>query len=260
MISNITAPLAMGLNSDYYTIREANGFSSAGVSVSKYNRPGYHGIKIPRAYWRERIMSLIIGIRASDSATYEEKRRDLQEAFDCPRNGLTWLKFTTTGGLALQIQVQLNSGIQAPLQAGEVTIGTARIELIAEDPIFYSQTENEEDITFASGSGTINNGGNAPVFPSLKIHGNVENPSVENVGLGMTISFTTTITAGSYYDIDTLDEIVEDETNTSQYSNINEDDFFYLKKGDNEITLDGTPGASGYKKVTFTFRDGYLGI
>jgi len=260
MIASITAPLAMGQNSDYYTLRHAEGFGSAGVAVTKWNRPGFDGVKIPRAFWRERIMRLIIGVRAPDSATYEEKRRDFQEAFDLPHKGLTWLKFVTQGGLKLQTRVQLNAAIQAPLLAGHVTIGEFRIELVAEDPIFYSQTETEEDITFAAGSGTITNGGNAPIYPSLRVHGNVLNPSIKNSGLNRILSLITTIGAGSYYDVDMLNETVENESGVSKYSEINSDDFFWLAKGDNSIVLGGTPGGSGHKKVTFTFRNGYLGI
>lgn len=261
MIANITAPLAIGQSSEYYTLKQADGFGSGGVEVVKWNRPGFHGIKTPRAFWRERIMRLIIGVRASTSATYEQKRRDLQEAFDFPRNGLTWFKFTTQGGLDLQTRVQLNAPIQAPLVAGEVTIGEFRIELIAEDPIFYSQTEQEEDITFVAGSGTITNDGNAPVFPTIRVHGNVQNPSIQNSGLAKTVSLSgVTIAAGSYYDIDMLEETVEDENGVNRYSYIDSDDFFWLAKGANSIVLAGTAGGSGDRKVTFTFRAGYLGI
>ena len=261
MISNITAPLSIGQASSYYTLKHAEGFASGGIEVVRWNRPGFHGAKTPRAFWRERIMRLIIGVRASTSATYEQKRRDLQEAFDFPRNGLTWLKFTTQGGLALQTRVQLNAPIQAPLMAGEVTIGDFRIELIAEDPVFYSQTEQEVDITFAAGSGTLTNSGNAPVFPTARIHGNVLNPSILNSGFGYTVSFSgVTIAAGSYYDIDMLEETVEDESGVNRYSYVNSDDFFWLTKGANAIVLSGTAGGSGLRKVTFTYRDGYLGV
>jgi len=76
MISNITAPIAIGLSSNYYSIKEADGFGSAGVEVVKWDRPGFHGIKTPRAFWRGRVIRLIIGIRGSTSAEYEQKRRD----------------------------------------------------------------------------------------------------------------------------------------------------------------------------------------
>ena len=261
MIANITAPLAIGQSSNYYTLKEAEGFGSAGVEVIKWDRPGFHGAKTPRAFWRERIMRLIIGVRSSTSADYETRRRALQAAFDLPRDGLTWLKFTTQGSLALQTQVQLNAQIQAPLRGGEVTIGDFRIELIAEDPVFYSQTQTATDITFASGSGVVANAGNSPIYPVVRVHGAVTDPVITNTTLGKTVSFTgLTIPAGEYIDIDMLNETVINQASVSKYEFINSDDFWWLGEGNNTITISGSVGGSGNRKITVTFRAGYIGI
>jgi hypothetical protein len=261
MIYQISVPIALGGTSAYYVIKSAEGFGSAGVEPVKWDRPGFHGIKVPRAFWRERIIRLVIGVVASSSAIYEQKRRDLEAAFDFPRNGLSWLKFTTVGGLALQTQVQLNAQIQAPFQAGHITAGDFRIELIAEDPVLYSQTEKSTDITFLTGSGVVTNSGNAPVYPIVRVHGNVLNPSMMSSLIGRTVSLSgVTIASGHYYDIDMLNETVEDETGTNRYNYVNSDDFFWLASGSNTITLGGTRGSSGYRKITFSYRDGYLGI
>jgi hypothetical protein len=261
MIANITAPLTIGQSSSNYTLKEAEGFGSAGIEVVKWDRPGFHGVKTPRAFWRERIMRLIVGVRADTSANYETYRRALEAAFDFPRDGLTWLKFTTQGGLALQTQVQLNSGIQAPLVAGEVTIGDFRIELIAEDPLFYSQTLSTQNITFATGSGTITNSGNAPVYPTIRIYGSVTDPVITNYTLGKTVSFTgLTISAGDYIDINMLNETVVNQSGTNRYEYINSDDFWWLKEGGNLITISGSLGGSGERKITASYRNGYLGI
>ena len=261
MISDITNPITMGQSSDYYTIRNAEGFGSAGVSVIKWNRPGFHGIKTPRAFWRERIMRLIIGVRADISSTYESKRRDLLAAFDLPRDGLTALKFVTQGGLSLQAEVQLNAQIQAPLNAGEVTIGDFRIELVAEDPNFYSQTLDSEDITFAAGSGSLSNGGNAATYPTIRIYGAVTDPVITNSTLDKTISLSgITIADGEYIDINMLNETVIDQAGVNKYGYIDSDDFWWLVEGNNSIVISGTPGGSGDRKVTFSWRDGYIGI
>jgi hypothetical protein len=261
MIANITAPIAIGQASSYYTLTGAEGFGSGGVEVVKWDRPGFQGIKTPRAFWRERIMRMVVNVRADTSALYETKRRDLEEAFDTPRNGLTLLKFTTVSGLSLQSYCHLNSEIQSPFVTGEVTIGNFRIELIAEDPIFYSQTLTETDVTFAAGSGNITNSGNSSVFPVVRVHGNVQNPVITNNYLGRTVSLGGyTIGAGRYIDIDMLNETIVDETGVSVYSYVDQDDFFWLAKGSNTVTISGTVGGSGYRKATFSFRSGYLGV
>ena len=261
MIANITLPIAIGQSSEYYTLREASGFGSAGVEVSRWNRPGFHGIKTPRAFWRERIMRLIVGIRAADSATYESKRRDLMAAFDLPRDGLTLLKFVTQGGLSLQCYVQLNAQIQAPFRAGEVTIGDARIELIAEDPLLYSQSLTTQDITFVAGSGNVNLGGKAPVYPTIRIHGNVTDPVITNTTLGKTVDFSgLTVPAGEYVDIDMLNETVSNQSGVSVYEYVDADDFWWLQEGNNAVTISATVGGSGYRKITVSHRVAYLGI
>lgn len=261
MIYEITAPVAIGGTSEYCVLKSADGFGSASVENVKWNRPGFDGIKVPKTFWRERIIRLVIGVKAPDSATYGQKRRDLQAAFDFPRSGMTWLKFKTVGGLELQTRVQLNAAIQAPLRAGYLTVGDFRIELVAEDPVFYSQTLTKTDVTFVSGSGVVSNGGNAPVYPEVRIHGNVLDPSITNSNMAKTISLSgVTIGAGHYYDVDMLNETVKDETGINRYSYVDSDDFFWLAAGSNTIALVGTPGGSGHRKVTFSFRDGYIGI
>ena len=261
MIANITLPIAIGQASDYYTLKSAEGFGSGEVEVVKWDRPGFHGIKTPRAFWRERIMRMVVGVRSSTSADYETRRRALEAAFDTPRDGLTYLKFTTQGGLAVQTQVHLNAQIQAPLNQGEVTIGDFRIELIAEDPLFYSQTLNVPEILFSAGSGVINNTGNSSVYPTIRVYGSVTDPVITNTTLAKTVSFTgLTIAAGHYIDIDMLNETVLYDGITNYYSYLLLDNFWWLAEGNNTITISGTLGGSGDRKIITTYRSGYIGI
>jgi len=261
MIKNITAPLSIGQASANYTLKGASGFGSANVEVVKWNRPGFHGVKTPKSFWRERALRLIIGVRADSSATYETKRRDLEASFDTPHNGLTLLQFVTQGGLALQSYFQLSAPIQAPFNPGEVTIGNFRIELVAEDPVLYSQTETTTEITFTAGSGTVTNGGNSPVYPTVRIYGEVTNPGLVNTTLGLTLSFSgLTIAAGHYIEIDMLNETIKYDGSTNYYSYVNSDDFSWLKVGANAITVSGTVGSSGDRLVRFYHHNGYIGI
>jgi len=262
MIANITAPLAIGQASSNYTLKWADGFASADVDLTKWSRPGFHGIKTPKQFWRERVMRIIVGTRADTSANYETYRRALMAAFNTPHNGATDLKFTTQGGLALQSSFLLNAPIQAPFNAGEVTIGDARIEMIAEDPVLYGQTLNTQDITFAAGSGVIANAGNCPCYPTLiRVHGAITDAVLTQTTLTRTVSFTgLTIASGHFVDIDMLNETVLLDGLTNYYSYIDSDDFWWLEDGDNTITISGTIGGSGNRKVAVSWRNGYTGI
>ena len=254
----------MGQTNANYTLREAQGFGTADVEIVRYERPGFHGSKVPRAYFRARTMRLRVGIKSTTMADYASKRRALLKAFDLPRDGLTLMTFTTSEPLTLQCYVQLAGAVEAPLLAGEVTMGEVWIPLIAPDPLFYSQTETNTDITFAAGTGTINNTGDAPVFPTVKVYGNLDDAVdivLENNTSGRTISFTGLfLDDAEYVNISMEDETAIKNDATNLYSYIDEDDFWWLQEGNNTINISGLVGGGGNKKITITYRLGYLGI
>jgi len=254
--------LSMGLSNANYTIKEAQGFGTADVEIVRYERPGFHGSKVPRAYFRARTMRLRVGIKSTSASDYASKRRALLKAFDLPRDGLSLMTFTTSESLTLQCYVQLAGGVEAPLLAGQVTMGEVWIPLIAPDPLFYSQTLTETDITFAAGTGTINNTGDASVFPDVRAHGNISDAIViENNTLGRTLSFDgLSLDDSEYIDIDMEDETVTKNDTSNQYSYIDSDDFWWLAEGNNVINLSATLGGGGDKKITVSYRLGYLGI
>jgi len=254
--------LSMGLSNANYTIREAQGFGTAEVEMVRYERPGFHGSKVPRAYFRARTMRLRIGIKSSTAADYASKRRALLKAFDLPRDGLTLMTFTTSEPLTLQCYVQLAGAVEAPLLAGEVTMGEVWVPLIAPDPLFYSQTLTETDIAFVAGTGTINNTGDAPVFPDVRAYGNISGAIViQNNTLGHTLSFSgLELDDAEYVDINMEDETITKNDSSNQYAYVDSDDFWWLLEGNNVINLSATLGGGGNKKITISYRLGYLGI
>ena len=117
------------------------------------------------------------------------------------------------------------------------------------------------EITFAAGSGVVSNAGNAAVYPVIRVHGAVTDPVITNTTLGRTVSFTgLTIGAGHYIDIDMLNETITDDLGVNDYSYILLDDFWWLAEGNNTITISGTVGGSGDRKIVVTYRSGYIGI
>ena len=254
--------LTIGQTSTYYKIKEALGFDSGDVSLVQHDRPGFHGSKIPRAFWRARTMRLLIGVKSSTISDYNTRRRALLAALDLPRDGETTMQLTTTDDLLLQCGVHLAGKIDAPLLRGQVTIGEAWIPLIAEDPNLYSQTLTQTNITFAAGSGTVSNGGNAPTYPIVRVHGAVSGTiTITNTTLGRTVSFTgLSLAAGEYMDIDMLNETVTKNDSTNLYEYVDSDDFWWLAEGSNTITISASIGGSGERKITVSYRNAYTGI
>jgi hypothetical protein len=234
------------------------------VEVVRYERPGFHGSKVPRAYFRARIMRLRIGVKSTTAADYASRRRALLKAFDLPRDGLSTMTFTTSEPLLLQCNVQLAGAVEAPLLAGEVTMGEIWVPLIAPDPLFYSQTQTDTDITFAVGTGTINNTGDVPIFPTVKVYGNLDDSAdiiLENNTLGRTVSFTGLfLDDAEYMNISMEDETIIKNDTSNLYAYINSDDFWWLGEGNNVINISATLGGGGNRKITVSYRVGYLGI
>jgi phage-related protein len=173
------------------------------------------------------------------------------------------MQFTTLDDLDLQCAVQLGGKIDALIRRGEVTMTTeVWIPLIAEDPNFYSQTLSEDDITFAVGSGVISNGGDAPTYPIVRVHGDVSGTiTLTNTTLSATVSFSgLALSSSEYMDIDMFNETVVKNNGDNLYEYIVEDDFWCLQEGDNTITISATVGGSGSRKITLSYRDAYLGI
>jgi hypothetical protein len=247
-----------------YSLKEAQGFGTAYVDTVSFDRPGFHGAKVPRAFYRERVMRLRIGVRSSTKADYAAKRRALLKAFDLPREGLTTMKITTTEPLSLQTSVQLNGAIEAPLLGGEVTAGEMWVSLIAPNPLLLSQTLTTTDITFADGSGVIANTGDAPVFPTIRLYGELLDTAdivIENDTTGRKFSLTDLeLTDAEYADIDMEEETVIKNDLQNLYAHIDEDYFWWLQEGNNTILLTGNTGSSGDRKATISYRLGYLGV
>ena len=165
MIKTLTINgLTIGQGTDY-SINSAKGFGSGDVRLSSYNVPAAHRSQVPRTFWGARRMRLEVFMRSNTPENYETLRDNLFQAYDLPRIGTSTAYIETTTGREVQIDVQLGNPIEADFEAGLATAGKAFIDLIAPDPVFYSQETNE--ITFVSLSPTtqtLTNAGNAPVY------------------------------------------------------------------------------------------------
>jgi len=267
--------LVLGKNTDY-TILSARGFESPNVVVVKSPLAGRHGVTVHRSLWRERILRLEFGLRASTNLAYAELRKNFIEAFDLPRDGNTLMYITTSDGKNLQLTVNLSNILDGGFSPGELTIGKIRTELIAGDPAIYGQTLNEQNITppiaggvtlptvvpFAlassGGSATVNNAGSGVSYPLIRIYGPSSNAHVRNSTLGVQFNITTDITASQFVDVDPLNQTVllNGVTNYLQYF---DGDWWWLEPGNNSIQFNSdVNNPSSY--VRLQWRSAYAGI
>ena len=258
------------------TILRAGGFDSPRVQNNLFPISGRHGSKLPTTYWRERRVTLELGIRKSSASEFATVREDLFEAFNLPTKGLSTLKFSTVDGKDLQLDVQLMNKIEAPFEPGRITSGIAFLELVAPDPYMLGQslTETEIALPVAGGTGipteiplslvssggveTITITGNGINKPTITIKGPVTNPTILNATTGESFSIS-----GSYLSTDTI--IIDTDAETViQNGIINlldvfSGDFIDLRPGMNQINF----SSSVYDAdalATIAWRNSYLSI
>jgi len=267
--------LVLGEGTDY-TILNARGFESPGVDVAKSPLAGRHGVTVHRVLWRERIIRLELGLRASTVAAHSVLREDLMEAFDLPRNGNTTMELTTSDGKTLQMDVNIANVIDGGFLPGYLTTSRIRIEFIAGDPNIYTQTQNEQNITppvaggvtlptaipFAlatsGGSATIENMGNGISWPTITVYGPAVSAHVRNSTLGVQFNIDTTLTAAQYVEVDPKNQTVllNGVTNYLQYFS---GDWWWLEPNNNSIQYNSEDNhPDSYIKIQW--RSAYLGV
>jgi len=169
----------------------------------------------------------------------------------------------------------------------EVYRGPAARRLIyhfwAEDAFFYDPIERVETlavaggglifpitfpITFASGdiddTLVVDNIGDAPTWPTIRIYGPGENPSLENTTTGKVFALTQVLETDDYVDIDMeaalvtfYDASLGTTTSISQ-AMTDASEFWALQVGENSIDVTVEEAVSGSVRFSYYLR--YLGI
>lgn len=272
-IGNIT----IGTYVSGYLIKKLAGFDFPQVRVGVIDRGNYHGARFSNAYYGRRVMSVDGEIIGSSPEDYELKRRAMEEAL-CLYDGVKQLNITTKSGLLLKADVVVNSQFEAPYEAGKAIRGEFRIELVAPYPFLKSLDENNEEILILNSGGgaipmaipfslalgsevsePIENLGNGHAFPTVRIHGTIENPSLINQTSGKTLSITYDLaTDGDYIDLDFYNRtaLLNGTTNVMQYVS---GEWWTLAPGENSIKLT-VASAGSAAKAAFEWNDSYLGV
>lgn len=182
------------------------------------------------------------------------------------------------GGAAIQIGARvrrLSLPVDRPYFFGH---GSAAVEFWATDPRIYSQASTTYTVSQAVPSGTgltfpitfpLSFGGavsggqftatNAGEFEApwtATISGPIENPTLENITTGQTISFVGTVDTGQTLVISSLDRSVLLNGSASRYSWLTVgSSWWQLAPGANTVRLAGT---SGTGSVSFTYRSAWV--
>lgn len=277
MISTITPQGVVMGDGTNFTLTEAQGFESPDVQVSSYQRSGRHGIIVNRALWRARRLRLTFKLRASTIAAYAELRNQFLNAWNLPQaDDIVTIPFTTTDGRQLQFDAQLVNALDGGFLPGYVTAGKIRVELLAPNVNFESQSAQNASVYLPVTSGVslphalpvgfgktggqtiIENSGNGNVFPVIRVYGPVTNFHLKHEGLNIDFGLSYALASSSYVEIDMKEETVLLNGTGSLLANMS-GNFWYLIPGSNTLTFSAdTYDASSYAYVTY--RNGYTGI
>lgn len=212
-------------------------------------------------------------------AAWLDKLRALPDSIQDVEGTLLW---TPTGQAPRQMAVTLLDD-PADGSAGDI-VKTFQLQLFAADPTTYGQTLYDVissalavaapgTFTFpfsfpigfggasSGGIATVQNNGNAPTWPIVRIYGQITAPSVYNVSTGQFVSLAgLTLNAGQYAEIDMRRETIRLNGNPlnplTQYIDNSVSTFWSLAAGANTVQLVGT-AFDANAKVEVIYRDGY---
>lgn len=258
------------------------GLDAASYRLSSYQKPGEHGAFVSNLLYGDRRITLEGLIFADSIATYELRRRALEEMLSVKRdsNGVPIpkvLKFKTMDDKSLRVNVHPAS--KPKIDVTNLTNGRFLIDLITEDYVVEDQSLTEESLTpptgggviypviypiiFASASGgsqSIVNDGNAEAWPIITLDGPLNTPRIFNQTLGREIVLNMTLATGAQIIIDMKNKTIiqggitnqiDKKTGTSRW--------WWLDPGSNLIIFStASTGDTGTCKVGF--RDAYGGV
>ena len=153
----------------------------------------------------------------------------------------------------------------------------ALVELVATDPLIYSDSETAVSIDLAAdpggraydriypmvyagggsfGSALLTNAGSADAPATLRINGPVTNPEVRNVTTGQSLGLTIVLDAGEFLDIDTQARTVLLGGTANRYSALTTPQWWSLQPGVNEVRY--LADISTASTVDVTFRSAWV--
>lgn len=232
MIQSITLDDADGnavtLHSETGTrqIRHAGGFTGIGSPrESRRVRPSSHGAVDETRYEDGRLMVVegAVWSQTSQTAAWTEWDAITTPMVQTLDVGPALIKWTRTGGLALQRLVKVAGEVDPPIEDGAAML-QYQAQFFAEDPRAFSQTLTTSTgavlstgaggmtmpftfpFTFSTsggGAASVTNAGNRPTPGVFRIYGSCTNPRIALSGTSGVITLVGTVAAGDYLEVGT---------------------------------------------------------
>lgn len=267
-------------NLGYIINQKPAGFEMPEIALTSYNKVGEFGAIVSNQLYGGRPMTIPGQIFADDMATYQTRRRALENVLGIIKDNYSTpqpilMKFTTDDSLALQSYVFLQKLQMLP---EFLTSGKFVLDLYSPDFAFESQTLQTLTISplygggavfpavyplvygaESGGTGTATNNGNAKIWPTIYLNGPLTNPTIQNSTLGYYVKLSMTIASGQQVVITPKSRLVT-LSGVSQLANkVSGSVWWWLNSGNNTIALfTDSNGDTGNAQIQW--RDGYMGI
>jgi len=259
-----------------YHLTAVEGLDDAEIREARENRAAQHGQTDYNTLLGSRLITLKGEIIASSISQRNQARQTLLDTF-VKDGSYSWLKWQPTGdSIAKQIYCKVFSrGVDDNLSGSDSLARDFLINLLAVDPLIYSQTEQIININIASSAGgfaspllspldssliqtggraTCNNEGNFECLPTVKMYGPLTNPRIKNnTDDSKEIKVNIEVDPGNYLEIDFKNKTIMLNGVTSMYAyKDNTSLWFAIKPGNNDIEFrDGGGDPTGYCQVIF---------
>lgn len=261
------------------------GFDDADREMASSRAPYRHGVTAHGdPYAPQRVLSAAFDVGAATPAAIKAEVRRRRSAVS------PYKKSATPGTLLVE---DLDNTVSRSIECWCVRLaegykGPSARQLIyhwwAEEAFFYDPTEQETSLAMSGGGGlafpitfpvtftsadidetiVVDNVGDAPTWPTIRIYGPGDNPSFENTTLDKLMALTVSMDAGDYIDIDMEAGTVMmyDATDGSTSSIIetisDASEFWELQVGVNSIEVGVENVGNGTVRFSYYLR--YLGI
>ena len=216
--TNTTRDIRRALSSrSGYTVIRVSGFSLPDKDHLIARGPQQHGATYVDTFFRPRRCALYIMIAGCDGEEFQAKHRELVRAMNPLDDGV--LRIIAEDQTRYTLTCRPVTAIT--LRRHNTGLGEALVQLVADDPFFYTPAEATPfnsaidpgllipftipaviATTTNQASFTLSNDGHIASFPTIVINGPCTNPAIINDTTGETLTVSETVAAGDTLTVD----------------------------------------------------------